>query len=85
MNGSEFAPPSSRWSRKVDLVENYVTMDHQIRSLPFLQQIRREKLWKIRIPSQKHYSGNTLETVYRVGPLASFSSLYYEGVYMFLI
>jgi hypothetical protein len=66
-------------------VENYVTTDHQIRSLPSRQQIRREKMWKTRIPSQKHDRRNTRDTGYRVGPLASFSSLYYEGVYRFLI
>ena len=35
-------------------VENYVTTDHQIRSLPSRQQIRREKMWMTRIPSHKH-------------------------------
>jgi hypothetical protein len=40
----------------VKIVENYVTTDHQIRSLPSHQQIRREKMWKTRIPPQKHDS-----------------------------
>jgi hypothetical protein len=38
------------------IVENYVTTDHQIRSLPSRQHIRHEKMWKTRIPSQKHVS-----------------------------
>ena len=40
--------------RLVIVVENYVTTDHQIRSLPSRQQIRREKMWMTRIPSHKH-------------------------------
>jgi hypothetical protein len=35
-------------------VENYVTTDRQIRSLPSRQQIRREEMWMTRIPSHKH-------------------------------
>jgi hypothetical protein len=35
-------------------VENYITTDHQICSFPSRQQIRHEKMWKTRIPSQKH-------------------------------
>jgi hypothetical protein len=66
-------------------IEKYVTTNHQIRSILFRRQIRREKLWKTRIPYQKHYRGNTLETVRSVEPLGSFSSLYYEKMYMFLI
>jgi hypothetical protein len=45
------------------IVENYVTTDHQIRTLPSRQQIRREKSWKIRIPSQKHDRENTRDTM----------------------
>jgi hypothetical protein len=41
------------------IVENYVTTDHQIRSIPSRQQIRREKMWKTRIPSQNHDSEHT--------------------------
>jgi hypothetical protein len=36
-------------------------------------------------PFHKHDRGNTRDTGYRVEPLASFWSLYYEVVYMFLV
>jgi hypothetical protein len=42
--------------------ENYVITDHQIRTLSSRQQIRREKSWKTRIPSQKHDRENTRDT-----------------------
>jgi hypothetical protein len=70
--------------REEHSVENYVTTNHQIRSLPSRQHIRREKIWKTRLPSHKHDRGNTQDTGYRVGPLASFliSLLSYEEVHV---
>jgi hypothetical protein len=53
-------------------VENYVTADHQIYFIPFRQQIRREKMWKTRLPSQKHDRENTRDIICRVELLAFF-------------
>jgi hypothetical protein len=42
-------------------VKNYVTIDHQIRSLPSCQLFRREKMLKI-CPLPKNMTGNTQDT-----------------------
>lgn len=58
-------------------VENYVTTNHQIRSLPSRQQYRRKKLYRTCLSSQKHDTENTQKTRYRVGLLFSFYSLFH--------
>jgi hypothetical protein len=55
-------------------VKNYVTIDHQIRSLPSCQLFRREKMLKFR-PLPINTTGNTQDTWCMVRPLDSFSSL----------